>query len=749
MAEKKEETEEKKIPVFTVFKKGMIFKNIFLLDKNTPSPLISNTPQSIKSTERNNPKDDIFDDDEEMLLVGRHPDCNIMLEHPSISRFHLQIRLQPSLQKLSVIDLSSAHGTWVSDRKIEPQVSVELSEGDSLRLGGSTRSYRLHWIPLSRVFDVENPLVSPNFENPLPPDEIEEEKMSKNENMILLEQKHNPSAPPMPEFMKFTLTDDVEVLSPYSIHNEEENYSPIGVIDHSVLSRSSGPLGSESVNSSPLLVERISPERIKQQFDNENQENSPITFAEAVPLVEENQENEPLRLEEESNTHSLWSRRGKPASLIKIQTARSKGKNMEVGRDVGTDSENCNAINLIPQVLFAGSDRGEDIVTPGIDNYTPKTERRSQSGKKGRMEELEHQKFYNSLSSNGDEKKSMSTFSEKENLTPIVLHGSRLKKPLFGSQLRQEEEMIMCKRRLGRVPFQSLVINSNMSNKSQVSVSNATTRGSSFCDKTKDTTVPTDVNQSFGEASKRWYMVVDTNCLLNKDSRRSLQLLQGLRGTQLIIPRLVIRELDFLKRRGNLFRRETEVTSVLQWIEQCMVETKWWIHVQNTMEESRPIAPTPPASPHFSSWLSEASSGVFGRSPWGSLEEIVSPTAEDHILDCALLFKRNKKDHGQLVLLSDDISLKIKAMAEGLLCETAEEFRESLVNPYSTRFLWVQSTPRGPTWSSLEEAGDLRGNYYRVPLKKTTSKTAEGAKKGLKLILLHNYSHYGQIGSVN
>ncbi|KAF5189325.1 Fha domain-containing protein ps1 [Thalictrum thalictroides] len=748
MAEKKEETEEKKIPVFTVFKKGMIFKNIFLLDKNTPSPL-SFDSQSIKSTERNNPKDDIFDDDEEMLLVGRHPDCNIMLEHPSISRFHLQMRLQPSLQKLTVMDLSSAHGTWVSDRKIEPQVSVELSEGDSLRLGASTRSYRLHWIPLSRLFDVENPLVSPNFENPLPSDETEEEKMSKNENLILLEQKYNPSAPPMPEFVKFTLTDDVEVMSPYSIHHEEEKYSPIGVIDHSVLSRSSGPLGSESVTSSPLLVERISSERMKQQFDKENQENAPTTIAEAVPLVEENQENEPFRLEHESNTPSLWLRRGKPASSIRIQTARSKGKNKEAGRGVGTDSENCNARSLIPQVLFAGSDRGEDIVTPGKENYTPKTAHRSQSGKKGMIEELADQKFYNSSSPNRDENKCMSTFSEKENLTPIVLHGSRLKKPLFGSQLRHEEEMIMNKRRLGRVPFGSLVIDSNMSNKSEVSVSKTTARGSSFCDKTNDATVSTYANQSYGEASRRWYMVVDTNCLLNKDSRRSLKLLQGLRGTQLIIPRLVIRELVFLKRRGSLFGRATEVTSVLQWIEQCMVETKWWIHVQKTMEESRSIAPTPPASPHLSSWLSEASSGVFGRSPWGSSEEIVSPTAEDHILDCALLFKRIKKDHGQLVLLSDDISLKIKAMAEGLLCETTEEFRGSLVNPYSTRFLWVQSTPRGPTWSSLEEAEDLRENYYCVPLKKTASRAAEGAKKGLKLILLHNYSHYGQIGSVN
>lgn len=51
------------------------------------------------------------------------------------------------------------HGTWVSEKKIEPGVVVELSEGDTLRVGGSSRVYRLHWVPLSRAYDFENPFV--------------------------------------------------------------------------------------------------------------------------------------------------------------------------------------------------------------------------------------------------------------------------------------------------------------------------------------------------------------------------------------------------------------------------------------------------------------------------------------------------------------------------------------------------------------------------------------------------------------
>lgn len=99
-----------------------------------------------------------------------------------------------------------------------------------------------------------------------------------------------------------------------------------------------------------------------------------------------------------------------------------------------------------------------------------------------------------------------------------------------------------------------------------------------------------------------------------------------------------------------------------------MVNTSWWIHVQSSEEEGRPIAPTPPASPM--SQFSEGNCGFPGGaasqipfSPWGSLLEIVSPTAEDHILEYALLSRRTM-NHGQLVLLTNDVTLKIKSMAE-------------------------------------------------------------------------------------
>ncbi|CAI8604237.1 unnamed protein product [Vicia faba] len=177
------------------------------------------------------------------------------------------------------------------------------------------------------------------------------------------------------------------------------------------------------------------------------------------------------------------------------------------------------------------------------------------------------------------------------------------------------------------------------------------------------------------ERKRSWDMVVDTASLLNKESRKALQLLQGLKGTRLIIPQSVIRELGSMKQQIGVFRRIPEATKALEWIEECLGKTKWWIHIL----------------------------------------DCAFPIIEDQILDCALQY-RSKDNAGQLVLLSDDITLKIKSMAKGLLCETVEQFRRSLVNPFSERFMWANSAPRGLTWSCQDDVV-LREKYCRFPSK--------------------------------
>lgn len=136
------------------------------------------------------------------------------------------------------------------------------------------------------------------------------------------------------------------------------------------------------------------------------------------------------------------------------------------------------------------------------------------------------------------------------------------------------------------------------------------------------------------------------------------------------IPSPVIRELDCMKRREGLFRRPNKQASlILEWIEECMERKPLWIHVQSA-SEALPVAPTPPITPTslFGDVGVDLGSGFRSDlnaiySPCSSFMEIVTPTSEDHVLECALLFKKMKGD-AEVVLLSSSTTLKIKAMAE-------------------------------------------------------------------------------------
>ncbi|XP_044476135.1 FHA domain-containing protein PS1-like isoform X2 [Mangifera indica] len=1078
MAENK--TEERKIPVFTVIKNGAILKNIFLIDKPPPpSP-------SIMAVQNEDKDDD--EEKEEILMVGRHPDCHIMLTHPSISRFHLQIHAKPYSRNLSVIDLSSVHGTRVSERKIEPCVPVELNEGDTLKIGGSTRVYRLHWIPLSQAYDMDYSFVSEldvpvaeeqEEESQVEPhqgldslsieefEQVEEKKpfvveekggMCQDEISILVHDKPSQSLDWILEGIASLFCDErseliLETEIPFSETLPIDMACPVGgnmsvpeeqhfdkhdqiqchdsmtefipATENSESSKRSekkskvlvnfvasplnakqqklpdktehqSPLqeeiekrnnledwsGKESANSSLVLggvVSEINTEQIHkenelplslvmqpseaemikkssmdkninmllaegQQFDENDQipcrgsmtefipatensesskrsekkckvlvnfvassldakqqklpdetenqsplqeeievrnnledwsgkqsaksslvlggivseinteqihkENEPLVslvmqpseaemlekslmeknmnmflalnsgcfngegFPEAqvfeagnrsqregleqkeishfcssvleesvnssLPIGEvlnevvdsknsrtpqsvfypegvedqENPEVSPLRSDRKPSSHSIWSRRGKPASALQIQTSRSRGKTTRshnkavVGLQMQEDMEN----KSISKILFTGfGEKEEEFFSPNKENFSPDTLLIKSLKRKGKLEEIKPSRSCRKSSSKVTISPNIQLeedliSSDKENQTPKVLQEWKLAGYASRNHVKLEQERVTSKKRAERVPFQSLAANSSGMRRSEHSLPNGTTSCNSV---NLSQTMKITHSSSIAERRRSWVMVVDASTLLDKQSRKSLQLLQGLKGTQLIIPRMVIRELGCLKSRGSLFRRTTEVSSVLEWIEECLVKTKWWIHVQNSMEEERPLAPTPPASPK--SLFSEGSCGSFpsGTKSWGvfsaatGFTEIVSPTAEDHVLDCALLFRKKKMD-GQLVLLSNDVTLKIKAMAEGLNCETAQEFRESLVNPFSDRFLWADSSPRGLTWSVLDDIV-LRERYNCGPLKKT-SKGGDGAK-GLKLILLHN-SHYSQMHSV-
>ncbi|XP_028033580.1 smad nuclear-interacting protein 1 isoform X3 [Bombyx mandarina] len=89
------------------------------------------------------------------FLIGRDKKVvDIALEHPSISKQHaaLQYRATPFTRadgsqgrrvRPYVIDLDSANGTFVNNKKIEPRRYVELLERDVVKFGFSQREYVL------------------------------------------------------------------------------------------------------------------------------------------------------------------------------------------------------------------------------------------------------------------------------------------------------------------------------------------------------------------------------------------------------------------------------------------------------------------------------------------------------------------------------------------------------------------------------------------------------------------------------
>ncbi|KAI3977607.1 hypothetical protein MKX01_000520 [Papaver californicum] len=274
-----EKVEEKKIPVLTVLKKGSIVKNIYLDNLLIPGEYDSVLVGG--------------EEEEVIFIVGRHPDCNIMLEHPSISRFHLKIYSKTSSKSHSVMDLSSAHGTWISDQKIEPQVRVDLNEGDTWSMKYFLKERRI---------------------------------------ILCLPMSENGNS-------SFVSDDDKEgVHNMMTVVREEVRESPLR----------SRAMGEESVYSSTLAaVESVVLETSPQQIDKENGTLQSLVEMSDVLSEIENQESPPMKSEKKFGTPNIWSRRGKSVGSIQIEITKSSIKKVDgsskqdMEEEFTPDKENC------------------------------------------------------------------------------------------------------------------------------------------------------------------------------------------------------------------------------------------------------------------------------------------------------------------------------------------------------------------------------------------------------------------------
>lgn len=67
------------------------------------------------------------------LLIGRSSDCDLCVDHPSVSRRHAVVHADAAVAWIE--DLGSSNGTWVRGGRVEPRRKVPLRPGDSLQIG--------------------------------------------------------------------------------------------------------------------------------------------------------------------------------------------------------------------------------------------------------------------------------------------------------------------------------------------------------------------------------------------------------------------------------------------------------------------------------------------------------------------------------------------------------------------------------------------------------------------------------------
>ena len=98
------------------------------------------------------------------IIFGRLPNCDVQLEHPSISRYHAVLQYRPASKEKGevesenhtsvfstipqepgyyVYDLGSTHGTYLNKRRLDQRCYFRVRIGQMMKFGGSSRLFLL------------------------------------------------------------------------------------------------------------------------------------------------------------------------------------------------------------------------------------------------------------------------------------------------------------------------------------------------------------------------------------------------------------------------------------------------------------------------------------------------------------------------------------------------------------------------------------------------------------------------------
>lgn len=89
------------------------------------------------------------------ISVGRAQNKDIVLRHPSVSKFHAWFEVDAS-QSVRVFDSGSTNRTQVNRRPIEPRTSVAVATGDLVQFGAVETvmcSPEMLWWCVNRRYD--------------------------------------------------------------------------------------------------------------------------------------------------------------------------------------------------------------------------------------------------------------------------------------------------------------------------------------------------------------------------------------------------------------------------------------------------------------------------------------------------------------------------------------------------------------------------------------------------------------------
>ena len=75
------------------------------------------------------------------VTLGRTPDNDVVLEHPSSSRTHAVIQFARGRAEAFAFDNASTHGTFVNKRRLKARVHAPVFVGDQIRFGQSSRVF--------------------------------------------------------------------------------------------------------------------------------------------------------------------------------------------------------------------------------------------------------------------------------------------------------------------------------------------------------------------------------------------------------------------------------------------------------------------------------------------------------------------------------------------------------------------------------------------------------------------------------